>query len=403
MVGPVRAGLATFLVAFAVAAPARAEVTLFADGTERRGSIRLTIETSIDVTRVTVLERGRRLTSLPVRFAREDPYRGLVNAAHHRVPWRCDRRNRVFTVRGGGDSVSFGLRTPSCRHRLSLAAPARARRGRVVAVQVRDTWEGGPPARPLMCVRPPRKPMRCRTVRTGAHRLRLQRRGRWRILVRAPRQRLAEAIAVGVPVRRAQRRPRPRILVTGDSMTQNLDTALDDALVRQADVVGEVRLSTGLAKPGFSWPRFARTQVARHRPAATVVALGTNDGYDMDPIACCGPLWIAEYARRARTLMRIYGRVIWMTVPAARDTRRAGFTDAINAALVRAARGRPGVTLLRADRLLTPGGRFQDALRVDGRRVQVREQDGVHLSIAGARLMAQVAVRRLRAMGAVRR
>jgi hypothetical protein len=70
----------------------------------------------------------------------------------------------------------------------------------------------------------------------------------------------------------------------------------------------------------------------------------------------------------------------------------------VNAALRLVAAGtRRFVRLIDLERVFTPGGRYRDTMRIGGRRVRVRQRDGVHLSVAGAALAARVVIRTMRA------
>jgi hypothetical protein len=168
-------------------------------------------------------------------------------------------------------------------------------------------------------------------------------------------------------------------------------------------VLSDARISTGLSKPLLlDWPRLAQRQVKRLRPRATVMFIGANDGFPMRGQACCGSGWIAEYARRARKMMRTYlfggrGRVYWLLLPQARGGFFRRIFPAVNTALRKAAKpfGKR-VRLIRLDRVFTPGGRFRQFMTWQGRRVNVRQQDGVHLSVAGASIAATYVVRRMR-------
>ena len=122
-----------------------------------------------------------------------------------------------------------------------------------------------------------------------------------------------------------------------------------------------------------------------------------------EPVKCCEQPWIDEYARRARDVMRTYvqdgaGRLVWITVPAARDEKRTAVGAAVNAGIIAAARDVPGTSLLRADRIFTPNG-YRAYMTIDGRRRRVRQQDGVHFTTAGARLMATEVAALLKATG----
>ena len=71
-------------------------------------------------------------------------------------------------------------------------------------------------------------------------------------------------------------------------------------------------------------------------------------------------------------------------------------TTAVNTAIMRAAEGLPEVHVLRMDLLFTPNG-YRETIRDGGRSVAVREPDGVHLNIAGARIAAAAVAKVLRA------
>jgi hypothetical protein len=168
-------------------------------------------------------------------------------------------------------------------------------------------------------------------------------------------------------------------------------------------VLSDARISTGLSKPLLlDWPRHARSQVKRLRPRATVVFIGANDGFPMRGQACCGAGWIAEYARRAQKMMRTYlfggrGRVYWLLLPQARGGFFRRIFPAVNTALSQAAKplGKR-VRLIRLNRVFTPGGRFRQFINWHGHRVDARQKDGVHLSVAGASIAATYVVRRMR-------
>jgi hypothetical protein len=325
------------------------------------------------------------------------------------VPWVCGRRARRFvsTTTDGGQPVrrEVSARTPGCAHRFALAAPPRARRGRLAAVKLTDTWGiGGIHVR--LCIRSPAKVRRCRIVGFPAAvsartvRFRAARRGRWTLDLRVRGFHVRGAVAVGErPVRT---RPRPVLLATGDSTMQGVDSALSDdlgefAVASQVSLGAEVSLN--------DWPKVARGQVAALHPKVTVVSVGATEGFPMtspDGVVhdCCGPGWVAEYVRRVRAMMRTYrqggrARVYFETIALSRDPARAAIVSVCNQALVTAARGLSGVTVLRMDLLFSPHG-YQDTLRDGGRDVPIREDDGVHLNASGTAIEARETAKAIR-------
>jgi hypothetical protein len=231
----------------------------------------------------------------------------------------------------------------------------------------------------------------------GARTVRWRARGRWTLDLRV------HGFHVRAAVGRAGRRPRPVLLATGDSTMQGVDAALSDDL-------GEFRVVSAVALGGEislgGWPKIARGQVAALHPAVVVVSVGATEGFPMTSPdgtrhACCDPGWVAEYVRRARTMMRTYlqggrARVYWETVALSRDPARAAIVRTINQAFLTAAQGLSGVTVLRMDLLFSPHG-YQETIRDGGREVPVREDDGVHLNASGTAIEARETARAIRA------
>ena len=205
------------------------------------------------------------------------------------------------------------------------------------------------------------------------------------------------------------------VLATGDSMIQIVDSFLERRLERRPGVRvhSDARISTGLSKPFLlNWPRHARSQARRLRPRVTVVFIGANDGFPFPArrggrVACCGRAWRVQYACRARRMMRAYarggaGQVYWLLLPQARGGPYRRVYPAVNRALRRAARPRGDhVRLVHLNRLFTPHGRYRDVIRHRGRRVHVRQRDGIHLSVAGASIAAGIVARLIRRDGAL--
>lgn len=202
-----------------------------------------------------------------------------------------------------------------------------------------------------------------------------------------------------------------RLLATGDSMIQVVDSMLGDRLAPRRRVISEAHISTGLSKPdsfGIDWVRHAAAQARADHPDATVVWIGPNEGFPIAGVSCCGPGWVKRYAARAMAMMRSYRRggralVYWLTLPIPRSHALARVLRAVNRAIVRAARAAgPGAHVIDMRRVFTPHGRFRQTACYRGRCFDARQPDGVHLSIAGSRVAADIIARRLRADGAIR-
>lgn len=207
------------------------------------------------------------------------------------------------------------------------------------------------------------------------------------------------------------REGRLRLLATGDSMIQIIDSFLAQRLERRraTSVRSDARISTGLSKPFmFDWVKKAREQARSVHPDVTAMFIGANDGFPMKTASgataqCCGDAWVAEYARRVESMMRSYLRggrsyVYWMTLPAPRRGDFAAIYRRVNVAIKRAAVvvGR-GVRVIDLVPVFTPGGVFRQDVTFRGKTVNARQADGVHLSTAGASIVATLLIDRLRA------
>jgi hypothetical protein len=202
-----------------------------------------------------------------------------------------------------------------------------------------------------------------------------------------------------------------RLLATGDSLIQLVDGVLARRLAPRpaTSVRSDAHIGTGITRPAqLDWPRRASAQAAGFKPDVTVMILGANDGFDLRSAGgkrapCCGPAWVAAYARRVEAMMRSYlrggrSRVYWLTLPAPRPASFARVFSHVNAAIKRAARRvGGGVRVIDLVPVFTPGGDFRQTITFHGRTIDARQPDGIHLSLAGAAVAATLVIDRLRA------
>ena len=375
---------------------------------------------------VEFLERvGDRLVRLGTSVAGADvPVTVLADA----TTWSCERTERRFvataTLPSGLHALAtYGVRTPSCSGRFELGAPRRAGRSELVRVRISDRWGIGA-IEPRLCIAPPRERADCQGVRlrravtVAGRRFRARRSGDWVVTLHVRDRRVARTVVrVGRGGPSAGSAP-PTVLATGDSTMQGIDGFLADELGDAATVVSDVRIGTGLSKTdqpalpatadpsAVQWALLAGMQVARERPSATVVSLGAAEGFEMTTpggarVQCCDAPWTAEYSRRLQVVMAAYQpaasrrRLLWLTLPLPREERRIVVTRVVNEAILAAAAARRGVEVLRMDLLFTPEG-YRNVMRFRGSDVDVRDVDGVHLSVAGTAIAAKVIAEKLR-------
>jgi len=200
-----------------------------------------------------------------------------------------------------------------------------------------------------------------------------------------------------------------KLLVTGDSLSIPLDSALAKRLVADGVKVDrDPHVGTGISKEGVvDWAKLSAQQVSDHKPDAVVVFIGANEGFPLPgpggkQIDCCGPDWAAVYAGRARRLMDTYrqggaARVYWLGVPLPRAAPRQKVQRTVNAAFdVAAQPWRSQVRLLDLTSVFTPNGKYRAGMEVDGREQVVREPDGNHLNRKGAEVAADLVLRAVR-------
>jgi hypothetical protein len=164
----------------------------------------------------------------------------------------------------------------------------------------------------------------------------------------------------------------------------------------------ESQISSGLALPQFyNWPmRLAQVMTEEPTPEAVVVFMGAND--DKPVVNAQGVLVqipsderVDEYSQRAGTVMDLAhqggARVYWVGMPVMRDPRRNEAAERLNAAVARAADGRPWVRIVDTWTLFSNVGGGYEAYLPDpsGEQVQVRQADGVHLTQVGTRWVSE--------------
>jgi hypothetical protein len=213
----------------------------------------------------------------------------------------------------------------------------------------------------------------------------------------------AACLAASAPAAAAA--PAGPVLLTGDSTMYVMQDALSQELTRAgAEVRTESYLGSGLTRNFvFGWIGKAFDQAAAVKPAVTVVSLGAGDVYGLRDargrrVRCCDAAWIAAYARRAGRLLAAWQRegegvVYWLTLPVPGPKPLRRFNAAVDRAVSRAAAlAGPHARRIDLDAVFTPRGRYRRTMTWLGRRVVVRERDGVHLTVAGS-WIAALAVR----------
>jgi uncharacterized protein len=210
--------------------------------------------------------------------------------------------------------------------------------------------------------------------------------------------------------------PRPTVekpltvLMVGDSIGADLAFGLsrllsDKGTFRPRE---DTRESSGLARPDyFNWPYQLAVDISERRPDVVVVMLGGNDNQSFligdHGVVLGSTEWKSAYRNRVARIMDLVtesGRpLIWVGMPIMKDPARSKVMRMINGIFESEAGEHPGVLYVDSYELFSNAkGRYSAYLRdSSGRLEQVRESDGIHLTIgAGGTRLAQRVYRVMR-------
>jgi hypothetical protein len=196
-----------------------------------------------------------------------------------------------------------------------------------------------------------------------------------------------------------------RVLEIGDS----LGIDLGDQLQSQLDATGMVRTTvaslgdTGLANVSFyDWPAQLATLLIADRPQVVVVFIGANDdqGLLVDGLAAApgSPSWATAYAQRVDDVLResttAGARVVWIGMPPMQSPDLNAAMKRQNMIYSQESARFPGTLYIASTPVLgTSSGLFQlTGVDLSGQQVALRTPDGVHLTPAGAALLANAVI-----------
>ena len=207
------------------------------------------------------------------------------------------------------------------------------------------------------------------------------------------------------PTLRAPTEDEPlRVYIGGDSIIRDagdafLNIASDTPLF---ETTLHYENATGLTRPDFyDWPAAFAEDMAAHRPEVVFVLFGGNDSQGIigpGGEALSGPSdprWREEYARRVAGVMdvlRAEDRIVyWVGLPPMRDDGFDGRAQVMNDIYRTAAEDRPWMSFLDTHPIFGGAdGRYVERKEdSSGDLVDLRQEDGVHLSQPGASRLAR--------------
>ncbi len=194
-----------------------------------------------------------------------------------------------------------------------------------------------------------------------------------------------------------------KVLVIGDSMMIVTAHATKLALEKRGikHVETTTKLGTGLARlDAYDWMATIDEHVKTFDPDVSLVWFGTNDRQPMKTdqgiVDVDDAAWEAEYGKRIGQVMdkltaRDGTRVVWLGLPLMKDAAINKEVELINGIAKREADKRESVTYMETQPLLSRKADKFSAYLIgsNGRPIKVRESDGIHLSRAGADLVAE--------------
>ena len=216
----------------------------------------------------------------------------------------------------------------------------------------------------------------------------------------------APPTATSGPPRQASAADPLRLLVAGDSLVGYLPMVLDEELAGQpVEVINASKTSSGLARPDFyDWPGTLRRLMDEHDPDVVVIGLGGNDTQslqtDAGTIRREDPGWQGEDARRvaeALDAVAAEGRTLWWVgLPLSERENLEELRPKLTGAVTSEIAKRPWAHYVDTLPVLAPDGRYHVELPgPDGEPVVVRADDGIHLSPAGTRMIADAFIGRI--------
>ena len=205
--------------------------------------------------------------------------------------------------------------------------------------------------------------------------------------------------------------PDAPILMIGDSMMRLLGREMEKAFMK-ADIQPAVAFSSlgsGLVRPSaFNWTAKIDELIATNHPKTVFVALGTNDrqAIEMDGGTIVkyenADLWRTTYSQIIGGVMDqlIAGgvtRVVWMLLPDMKEPVNQEHAKLVNEIVIdqQAANEtrKEFVTLYDMSSALSrhpSKSRYsQFMISPEGKKLDIRDPDGVHLAVDGAKLIAQ--------------
>lgn len=199
-----------------------------------------------------------------------------------------------------------------------------------------------------------------------------------------------------------------KVFFAGDSLMQGVAPHVQKMLKNKYNImsIDLSKQSTGLSYPKFyDWPAIIdKTLNEDSHIKLLVMFLGPNDPWDFpNPkggkyLKFKSPEWEAEYKQRVDRILTAaeahHVRVIWLGLPFMKANKLNEQMLYLDGILRDATRNR--VTYISTKYNLTAGAdHFTDPVLINGKKTFMRTKDGIHFTIAGQKLIAELIERRI--------
>jgi uncharacterized protein len=187
-----------------------------------------------------------------------------------------------------------------------------------------------------------------------------------------------------------------RLAVFGDSMAADLSKALERLFAEDPNIVivNQAVGSSGFVRNDyFDWNKTIGEQIAANTFDIAVVIVGINDRQSLGRLKALTPEWTAEYTARVSNFvnqLRNAGKpTIWVGLPPMEAPTYGKAIAAISEIQKLAAFSGGAEFLDIYERFLNEEGKYSAfGPDLNGNRVRMRKDDGIHLSAAGADKLA---------------
>jgi hypothetical protein len=219
------------------------------------------------------------------------------------------------------------------------------------------------------------------------------------VVERRPRKRAPERAALpAAPAKPAIEKAADatRVAVFGDSMAADLSKALERLYAEDPNIliIGQGVGSSGFVRDDyFDWNKTIAEQIAADSFDIAVVIIGINDRQSIGRMKALTPEWTAEYTARVSNFvnqLRTAGKpTIWVGLPPMEAPTYGKAIAAISEVQKLAAFSGGAEFLDIYERFLNEEGKYSAfGPDINGNRVRMRRDDGIHLSAAGADKLA---------------